>query len=127
MSHADRTRYLFPAQRRLRLKSDFEKVHGQGRRVADSFFSMTVRPNDEGAPRLGLAVATRTAGNSVARNRVRRIVKESFRLHQHELPGVDIVVAARARVKDAAAADLRGSLAALWRNVTKLCARSSGA
>jgi ribonuclease P protein component len=109
----------------LRTKPDFQKVHGAGKRIADSFFSMTVRPNDLGAPRLGLAVAIRTVGNAVARNRVRRIVKESFRLTQHELPAIDIVVAARVPVKGAAAADLHASLGMLWKKVAKQCASSS--
>ena len=109
----------------MRLKSDFEKVHGGGKRIADSFFSMTFRPNDLGAARLGLAVAVRTAGNAVARNRVRRIVKESFRLAQHELPAVDCVVAARARVKGAPARELHLSLGSLWKQVATRCASSS--
>jgi len=111
----------------LRTKPDFQKVHGAGKRIADHFFSMIVRPNELGAPRLGLAVAIRTVGNAVARNRVRRIVKESFRLAQHELPAVDIVVAARAPVKGAPAADLRASLDVLWKKVARQCASSSRA
>ncbi len=86
---------------------------------------MTYRPNDLGAPRLGLAVAIRTAGNAVARNRVRRIVKESFRLAQHALPAIDCVVAARAPVKDAPARDLHASLGSLWQKVAARCAPSS--
>ncbi|HQX46704.1 MAG TPA: ribonuclease P protein component [Steroidobacteraceae bacterium] len=118
-------RYTFPAQRRLRLKTDFEKVRGEGKRIADSFFSMTFRPNDLGSPRLGLAVAVRTAGGAVARNRVRRIVKDSFRLAQHELPAVDFVVAARTRVKDAPARELHLSLGLLWKQVATRCALPS--
>lgn len=109
----------------MRLKADFERVQGGGQRIADSYFSMTFRPNDLGAPRLGLAVAIRTVGTAVARNRVRRIVKESFRLAQHALPAVDIVVAARARVKGAVSRDLRASLATLWNKVASRCASSS--
>lgn len=87
---------------------------------------MTFRPNALGAPRLGLAVAIRTAGSAVARNRVRRIVRESFRLAQHELPAVDIVVAARAPVKTASSRELRASLGPLWNKVAIRCATSSG-
>ena len=95
----------------MRLKADFERVQGGGKRIADSYFSMTFRPNELGAARLGLAVAIRTVGNAVARNRVRRCVKESFRLAQHDLPPADIVVAARAEGREAE--ELRASLAAL--------------
>ena len=55
------------------------------------------------APRLGLAVAVRVAGGAVGRNRLRRMIRESFRLDQRELPAVDVVVGARPPVRVAAA------------------------
>jgi ribonuclease P protein component len=67
-------------------------------------------------------VAVRVAGNAVERNRVRRIIRESFRLHQHELPSVDLVVSARPRVRGASGAELRASLATLWKKVNEQCA-----
>lgn len=86
---------------------------------------MTVRPNALGHPRIGLAIAARTVGKAVARNRVRRIIRESFRLAQHDLPAVDIIVGARAGARDAPAGKLRASLDALWRKVALRCAPSS--
>jgi len=86
---------------------------------------MILCPNPSGSPRLGMAVATKVAGNSVRRNRLRRIVRESFRLHQHALPPVDIVVSARARAREASAPELRASLEALWQKVALACAPSS--
>jgi len=90
-----RGRLTLPAQRRLRRKSDFEAAYARGRRFGNGFFAVTARPNDIGGPRLGLAVSVKNAGNSVERNRLRRTIRESFRLHQHELPPVDVVVSAR--------------------------------
>jgi ribonuclease P protein component len=75
--------------------------------------------------RLGLAVAAKTIGNAVARNRVRRTIRESFRLAQHRLPPVDIVVSARAPARDAQRARLRASLEQLWSQVIRQCAPSS--
>jgi ribonuclease P protein component len=110
-----------PAQRRLRRKSDFEAAYARGRRMGNGFFAVTANSNCLGGPRLGLAVAVRTAGSSVERNRIRRIIRESFRLHQHEIPAVDLVVSARARARDASGALLHESLAALWKKVTEQC------
>jgi ribonuclease P protein component len=111
----------FPARLRLRRKSQFEAVYARGRRFGDGFFTVIARPNDV-EPRLGLAVSTKAAGNSVQRNRIRRVVRESFRLRQRELPPMDFVVSGRAAVRGAANGVLRASLAALWKRVTEQCA-----
>jgi ribonuclease P protein component len=117
-------RLTLPARLRLRHKGDFDAAYAHGRRISDGFFSVTARANDAGAPRLGLAVAVKLAGNAVARNRLRRIIRESFRLHQRELPPVDLVVSARLAARAAAAQTLRASLAALWKKVGEQCATS---
>jgi ribonuclease P protein component len=53
------------------------------------------RPNGLGCPRLGLAVG-RVVGGAVQRNRVKRLLREAFRLEQHALPaGLDFVVSVR--------------------------------
>jgi ribonuclease P protein component len=120
-----RGRLTHPAQRRLRRKSDFEAAYARGRRFGNGFFAVTAMPNDIGGPRLGLAVSVKNAGSSVERNRIRRTIRESFRLHQHELPPVDLVVSARARARDADGIELRASLLALWQKVIEQCAAPS--
>jgi ribonuclease P protein component len=120
-----RGQLTLPAQRRLRRKRDFDAAYARGRRLGDGFFSVTVMDNKLDAPRLGLAVAVRVAGGGVARNRIRRIIRESFRLHQREIPSVDLVVGARARVKGAPAKALHASLESLWKEVAARCAASS--
>jgi ribonuclease P protein component len=109
----------------LRRKSDFEAAYARGRRFGNGFFAVTAMPNDIGGPRLGLAVSVKNAGSSVERNRIRRTIRESFRLHQHELPPVDLVVSARTRARDAAGIELRASLLALWQKVNEQCAAPS--
>ncbi len=66
---------------RLRSKPQFDAIYARGRRIDDRFFGLRVKPNGLGSP-FGLAVAVKTAGNAVARNRIRRLVRESFRLAQ---------------------------------------------
>ena len=92
--------------------------------MSDGFFTVTATSNQTGAPRLGLAVALRAAGGAVARNRLRRLIRESFRLHQREIPAVDVVVSARPAAAAASGATLRLSLATLWKRVGEQCATS---
>ena len=113
-----------PARLRLRRKRDFDAAYARGRRMSDGLFTVTLITNDAGAPRLGTAVAVRTAGNAVVRNRLRRIIRESFRLHQRELPPLDLVVSARSAAAAASANTLHASLAALWKRVGEQCATS---
>jgi ribonuclease P protein component len=114
----------FGANLRLRSKPQFDAVYAGGRRIDDRFFALRVKPNGLTHPRVGLAVAVKMAGNAVARNRLRRLVRESFRLTQFELPAVDIVVAAKFPAREAPATSLRASLATLWKRVASSCASS---
>jgi ribonuclease P protein component len=115
-----------PAQR-LRHKSEFDRVYRDARRFADSCFAIFARHTGAGVPRLGLAIAARIIGGAVRRNRIKRLVRESFRQHQHELPAVDIVVNARSGAREADNAAIVRSLEKHWRAVSKQCASSSGA
>jgi ribonuclease P protein component len=117
-------RLRFGAELRLRSKLQFDAIYASGRRIDDRFFGLRIKPNGLSHPRLGLAVAVKTAGGGVARNRLRRLVRESFRLVQHELPAVDVVVAAKFPAAEAPAATLRASLATLWNRVASTCASS---
>jgi ribonuclease P protein component len=114
----------FGPQQRLRSKPQFDAVYASGRRIDDRFFALRIKPNGLGFARIGLAVAVKTAGNGVRRNRLRRLMRESFRLEQHGLPAVDIVVAAKFPAAAAPAASLRASLATLWQRVAATCASS---
>jgi ribonuclease P protein component len=114
----------FGVELRLRSKPQFDAIYASGRRLDDRFFGLRVKANGLTHPRIGLAVAVKTAGSAVTRNRLRRLVRESFRLAQHELPPVDVVVAAKFPAVEAPAATLRASLAALWNRVASTCATS---
>ncbi|MGH8177797.1 MAG: ribonuclease P protein component [Steroidobacter sp.] len=112
-----------PAQR-LRAKSQFDRVYRDSRRSADGSFAVFTRNNHGAGPRLGLSMAARVVGNAVRRNRIKRLVRESFRQHQHEFPAIDIVVNARSGARDADNTAIVRSLEKHWRAVIKQCAPS---
>lgn len=81
---------------RLRRAEDFRRVLREGRRLDGPLFQARVAPNDAGTWRLGLAVARRLGG-AVQRNRMRRLLRECFRLQRPQLPGAnDVVLVAKA-------------------------------
>ncbi len=114
----------FQPTQRLRRKSEFDYVYRKARRHADGCFVVATRSSGAAQPRLGLSIAARTVGNSVRRNRIKRLIRESFRQHQHELPALDIVVNARSGAREAENAALVRSLERHWRSLVKQCASS---
>ena len=103
----------FPPARRLHRPADFRRVYAQGRRFGNDCFTVNAVASATG-PRLGLSIAARVLKRAVARNRVRRLVRESFRAHQQRLPPVDIVIGVRSVVAQTDNARLRATLERLW-------------
>lgn len=120
-----------PPERRVRHAADFKRLYAQGRRLAVGGFTAVVLANTRGAPRLGLSVAARVLRRAVERNRMRRLIRESFRHHQHALPALDIVIGLRGSQPRGGGADsadraqLRQSLEKLWQKISATCASSS--
>jgi len=92
-----RPSFAFPRERRLRARRDFVAAQQSGRRVHTAHFVLVVAsgPEPTALSRLGVTV-TKKVGTAVRRNRVKRLVREAFRLCPELLPtGVDLVVIAK--------------------------------
>ena len=99
--------------------AEFRVVRQRGRRFSDAYFTVSVLANHETHPRLGLAIATKSCGNAVARNLIKRLARESFRLNQYELPAVDVTIAARDAARLALPSALRASLDKHWKTIAR--------
>lgn len=95
--------------------ASYSRVFRKAGRSKDQLFTVLYRSNKLQRARLGLAVSKKNCRLAVARNRLKRIVRESFRQHQAELAGIDIVVMNQASTHKADNAVLFDSLAAHWR------------
>ena len=93
----------FDKSRRLRRRGEFQKVFDGGQRIRGRFFTLLVATSQASTTRLGI-VASRKLGDSVRRNRAKRLIREIFR--QNPQPegsrGVDIVVIPRVELFAAA-------------------------
>jgi ribonuclease P protein component len=84
----------FPKRLRLLSAREFERVFAARKSAGDSWLVLYGDTNTVGRPRLGLTVPRRVGG-AVQRNRWKRLLREAFRLIQHELPAIDYVCVPR--------------------------------
>ena len=81
------------------------------------YFTVLVKETGLLKARLGLAISNKHARRAVDRNRLKRLVRESFRIHKEFLPGIDVVVLAKRETYRATNPVLKNSLADLWKSV----------
>jgi len=99
----------------------FKRVFNKPIRVSDAHFSILGQVNQKSFARLGLTIAKKYIKKAVARNRIKRLVRESFRHHQELLAGVDIVVTCRSDASQLTNQVIQDRLVQHWHNlVTKL-------
>ena len=85
----------------LKLNREFRRLYQKGKSAVDPFLAVYCRKNRLGFSRLGLTVGTKV-GHAVVRNRVRRRLREIYRLNEDKLvSGIDLVVVARVRAAHA--------------------------
>ena len=86
----------FGSQKRLKTPQEYKTVFSNPEtRSTSSYFKILAHPNEKLVARLGVIVAKKAIRKAVIRNRVKRLVRESFRMHQGLLKGLDIVVLLR--------------------------------
>lgn len=110
----------FPVEARVRTGREYREAFADSRRVSTRHFSLHLRLRDGGVCRLGMAVSRKISPDAVVRNRIKRQIRESFRLRYRELPVGDCIVVARAGAGALDKAGLRADLALLWQRLIAL-------
>jgi ribonuclease P protein component len=116
------TRTTFRPTHRLHNPAEFQRVYRDGRRAGDALFAVNALTNNLESARLGMSISTRTVGNAVHRNRVRRLIRELFRARRPTLPALDYVVTSRPGAKGADRPAMITSLDRLFSEATRKAA-----
>ncbi len=106
--------YGFPKEAHLRKASEFKAVFNQSRRFTARIFAIYCCHNMLANPRLGVSISKKNVRNACDRNRIKRIIRETFRLRQTPVANLDIVVVAYRGSDSLTNPDLQRNLNELW-------------
>ena len=106
--------YRFRPNNRLSDAASYGRVFKGARRSRDKWFTVLYRSRGRGPARLGLAISKKHCRQASNRNRIKRIVRESFRVTQAALEGIDVVVLNQPAAAHATNVELFDSLARHW-------------
>jgi ribonuclease P protein component len=108
----------FRPHERLRNPEEFRRAFERRRWASDPVLAVYGVENDRDHPRLGISVSRKKVRAATVRNRLKRLVREAFRLSKKDLPpGIDLVVVPRAVTPSFT--DVRRSLARLAHDVAR--------
>ena len=118
-AHTER-RYQLPARLRVKRAASFQEAYAQGEKHVGRFAVLWLRSGEDASGRLGV-VASKKVGNSVARSRGKRRLREWYRLNQHRFLGPqDVVLVARRSILEAPQTQLDADLTQLFSRAGQL-------
>ncbi len=106
----------FQKKSRLLNQHEFKTVFSGAKKAGDRFFTILFKENGLEHSRLGVIVAKKNSKKAVERNRIKRLIRESYR-HQQYLQAVDIVVLSRRDTGKQSNQALYTALGRLWQQL----------
>ncbi|MCG6864218.1 MAG: ribonuclease P protein component [Thiogranum sp.] len=108
----------YPRDHRLLGAAQYQRVFKQcEHKASDRLITVLAAANGLDHARLGMVVSIKAAGNAVKRNRVKRLIRESFRLQQGMLAGEDLVVLVRPGISIRSNQQINRTLDTHWRTI----------
>ena len=113
--------FRFQRQQRLLNAADYTQVFDKvDAKISHNAFLILAQHSSASVPaRLGLIAAKKNLRQANQRNTFKRIVRESFRLHQQDLTGINLIVMARSGANQLDRAQLRKALDQTWPRLFK--------
>ena len=110
--------YSYSRQYRLASKNEVQSVFAaKPKKVSHNYLLILYTPNQLDHARLGLIVGKQHLRRAVDRNRVRRIIRDSFRLQKDQLRGLDLVVMIRSNCSKLETKQIRNDIDHLWQTI----------
>jgi ribonuclease P protein component len=120
------SRLLFSKQQRLLAAREFSALFADAPiRASHPCFLVLCNSNSFDNARLGLVIAKKQIKKSHDRNRLKRLIRESFRLQQHKLPKIDAIVLARKGADALSNSEIQVILHGLWKRINKRATHNS--
>jgi ribonuclease P protein component len=114
----------FSRELRLLTPTHFTYVFDNATPAVSPSFTVLARKNTLSPPRLGITLAKKRIRKAHDRNRLKRLVRESFRHKQHNLPNVDIIVIGKSGADNLSNQEVFATLDKLWKKLNKRCGNS---
>jgi ribonuclease P protein component len=112
--------YQFDKSLRLLNSQDYQAVFDNSKlKVSSAQLLFLAYESQLAQPRLGLVIAKKNVRLAVQRNRIKRIIRETFRHERSRLPAIDVIVLARRGVDTLDNAELHRQCQQLWRQLDK--------
>lgn len=109
----------FSRQKRLLEAAQFKRVFDSpDKKLSTSYVLLLTCKNDLDHPRLGLVIGKKSVKLAVQRNRLKRQIREVFRLNQHQMANYDVVVVARRGFAEVENNELQQQFIKFWKKLS---------
>lgn len=101
----------------LKKNADFQEVYRKGKSAANRLLVLYISERDDRQNRIGISVSKKV-GNSVVRHRLKRLIRESYRLNENQfVGGLDMIFIARPGARESTFSDMESALLHLMRRM----------